>query len=190
MVDLASIRNATVFEGLTHEELEELAGIAQEIRAGKSDRLFTSGQEATTFFVVKNGCFALTVQLRELDERVEIPVEEKKAGDAFGWSALVEPYRSVTSAYCTEDGALIGFPRRELEALLSADTHLGHRFLRNLSQLMGSRIRAMQKLWINEVEQSIARVHYWTQIRLDDDWIREDGEAPRKHGSWWRPSST
>jgi CRP-like cAMP-binding protein len=188
MPSLASIQDAAIFDGLTRAELDGLADMGQDQPAAEGDRLFTRGDEADTFFIVRNGRFALTLEVRVLDGHVEMPVEEKVAGDALGWSALVAPYRSVYSGYCMHDGSVICFPRGELEALLSADTHLGYRFSRNLAQLMGNRIRALQDLWMEEVEQSMGRIEYWTHTRLSDDWITAI-KSHRKHGRWWRHSS-
>jgi CRP-like cAMP-binding protein len=123
----------------------------------------------------------LTIQVRALDEPFEMPIEEKVAGEALGWSALVEPHRSIYSAYCTEDGSVVAFSRGDLEELLSSDPILGQHFLHNLNQLIGSRIRPLQQLWIEEIERSIERVEYWSHSKLSDEWA--DAVKPsRKRG--------
>ena len=109
------------------------------------------------------GRFALTLPLRRLERQIEITVEEKAPGSALGWSALVAPHRWNYSARCMQEGAVIAFPRAALEKVLQSDVDLGYRFMRNLSQLIGSRIVALQNLWIEEVEHTITRVDYWTR---------------------------
>jgi CRP-like cAMP-binding protein len=188
MVDLATIQNAAIFDGLTQSEIQELTDIGREEHVAKGDRLFHRGDEANNLYIVKGGRFALTMQLRMLDDLIEMAVEEKATGDALGWSSLVDPFRSIYSAYCTLDGSVAAFARRDLEDLMSSDTHLGYRFSRNLCQLIGTRIRALQELWIEEIQQSMARVDYWTHTKLNDDLVIA-AKPPRKHGHRRRRAS-
>ena len=185
MADLSSIQHAVVFEGLGQTETRELESIARVEQAVKGGRLFRHGDAADTFYLVKDGRFALTIEMRALDDHFEIPIEEKVAGEALGWSALVEPHRSIYSAYCTQSGSVVAFSRGDLEELMSSDLNLGQRFWRNLNQLIGSRIRPLQQLWIEEVERSIARVNYWSHTKLSDEWA-DAIKSPRKHNHWWR----
>lgn len=169
MDDLHSIRHAAILAGLAGSELEELANIAREQRVAKGDRLFARGDEADQLFIVEQGRFVLTIQARALGDPTEIAIEAKVAGDALGWSALVEPFRSVYTAYCVQDGSVVAFPRGDLVNLMSSDTDLGYRFSVNLSQLIGNRLRALQDLWVEEVEQSSARVNYWSHNKLSGE---------------------
>ncbi len=189
MVDLSSIQHAAIFDDLRQPEIRELESIARVEQAAKGERLFRHGDAADTFYLVKDGRFALTIQVRALDEHFELPVEEKVAGEALGWSALVEPHRSIYSAYCTQSGSVVAFSRGDLEQLLSSDPNLGQRFLRNLNQLIGSRIRPLQQLWVEEIERSIERVEYWSHTKLSDEWA--DAVKPsRKRGLLRRHTSS
>ena len=185
MVELSSIRNAPILDGLEPSEIRELESIARLEQIAKGQRLFRHGETADTLYLVKDGRFTLTIEVRALDDHCEMPVEPKVAGDALGWSALVEPHRSIYSAYCTQSGSVFAFLREDLEKLMAADPNLGHRFSRNLNQLIGSRIRALQQLWIEEVERSIERITYWSHTELSDEWA-DAVERPRKRIFWRR----
>ena len=188
MDDLSSIQNAAIFDGFRQSEIRELESIARVEQTAKGDCLFRHGKTADAFYLVKDGRFALTIQVREFDDHFEMPVEEKVAGDALGWSALVEPYQSIYSGYCTRSGSVFVFSRGDLEELMSSDPSLGHRFSRNLSRLIGSRIRALQRLWIEEVERSISRVDYWSHTKLSDEWA-DAIQPPRERNHWWHNTS-
>jgi CRP-like cAMP-binding protein len=144
--------------------------------------------DADTFYIVKEGRFALTVMLRVLDGEVEAAIEEIVAGGALGWSALVEPHVSIYSAYCTEDGSVAALPGGDMEALMSSDEGIGHRFSRSLSELVGSRVRVLQDLWIQEIQQSMLRVSFWTHTKTSRDW-ETAVRPPRKHSFSSRKSS-
>jgi CRP-like cAMP-binding protein len=170
MLDLSSIGNADVLRGLTQEDLSDLGTIAREQEFKRKHRLFERGKEATDLFIATRGRFALTVDVRFFDSRVEMAVEEKRTLDAFGWSSLVEPRTSIYSGYCTEDGAAVVFPRQQLEALMLSNRRLGEEFLRNLNELIGNRVRVLQQLWLDEVSQSTARVVHWAHSELTEHW--------------------
>ena len=184
MVDLSSIQNAAIFDGLGESEIRELESIARMEQTAKGHRLFRHGDTADTLYLVKDGRFALTIQVRALDDYFEMPVEQKMAGDALGWSSLVEPRKSIYSAYCTRSGSVFAFSREDLEAMLSSDPTLGYRFSHNLNQLIASRIRAVQQLWIEEVERSMERVEYWSHTKLSDEWA--DAAEPHHKRVLWR----
>jgi CRP-like cAMP-binding protein len=187
MVDLSSIQDAAIFDGVGQPGIRELEGIARVEQAAKGDCLFSHGDAADTFYLVQDGKFALTVQVRALDEHFEMPVEEKVAGEALGWSALVEPHRSIYSAYCTQSGSVVAFSRGDLEEMSVSNPNLGQRFLHNLNQLIGSRVRSLQRLWIEEVERSIERVEYWSQTKLSEEWA-DAVKSSRKRALFRRPT--
>jgi CRP-like cAMP-binding protein len=170
MVDLSSSDSVDILRGLTKADLAELGAVACEQEFNRRDCLFKRGEEVNTFYIVTRGRFALTVGLRVFDGDAEIAVEEKRALDAFGWSSLVEPHTPIYSAYCTEDGAVVAFPRERLEALMTTNWRLGEQFIHNLNELVGTRARVLQKLWLDEVSQSMQRVRHWSQTELTVQW--------------------
>jgi hypothetical protein len=114
----------------------------------------------------------------------EIAVEEKGALDAFGWSVLVKPRRFIYSAYCTENGAVIGFEREELEALMESNERLGERLACNFAELIGQRARVLQDLWAQEVEQRIERVQYWKSREISAHWRAAVGQPVGRRQVW------
>jgi CRP-like cAMP-binding protein len=181
MVDLSTVEKADVLRGLTKADLIELGEIASEQEFEPRDCLFRRGDEGKNFYIATRGRFALTVDTRVFDGSVEMAVEDKGALDAFGWSSLVEPRTSIYSGYCTEAGAVVAFPRKSLEALMMTNRRLGEELLHNLNELIGTRVRVMQKLWLDEVSQSLARVQHWSHTELTTQWaavMTEPGSRP------------
>jgi CRP-like cAMP-binding protein len=181
MIDFSSIREAAILNGLTERDLEKIGAIAHERETRKGDRLIARGMNADTFYIVKEGRFTLTILLRVLDGEVEAAIDEVGAGGALVWSALVAPHEAIYSVYCTEDGSVVALPGGDMEALMSSDDGFGHRIARNLSELVGSRVRALQDQWIEEIQQSMLRVSFWTHTKTSTDW-ESAIKAPRKHG--------
>jgi len=162
MADLSSIAGSAMLRGLTDSDLLELGGLASEEAILLGQRLFARGQSADHFFIAREGRLALTLGLRVLGSITEMAVEEVGAGDGFGWSAIVHPHQWVYSVYCIEEGAVFVFPREELQTLMACNEGLAYRLSKNVSQLVARRLRFLQKLWLEEVEQSMTRIEYWT----------------------------
>jgi CRP/FNR family cyclic AMP-dependent transcriptional regulator len=186
MVDLSSVRNATILQGLDQSHLSQLAAIASERDTREGEMLFARGQEADTFYIARRGRFALALPLRVFGGHTDMPVEETGALDAFGWSSLVEPHRSIYSAYCTFDGAVFAFPGDQMRRMIESNDRLGHRLSANLNKLIGARVRAVQDLWIDEVEQSTARIHHWTQTDMSSRLERAVKQQPAVGAGWRR----
>jgi CRP-like cAMP-binding protein len=184
MVDLSSVQNAAILEGLDPSHLGQLAAIANELNTRAGDRLFSRGQRADTFYIAKRGRFALALPLRVLGGQTDMAVEEKGSLDAFGWSSLVEPHESIYSAFCTFDGSVFTFPGSALKQLMATNDHLGQQLSANLNALIGARVRAVQDLWIDEVEHSISRVNYWTQNEMTNRLHSAVKHRPPLAGGW------
>jgi len=176
MVDLTTLRDAALLDGLTVPELRELGSVARERETRKGEQLIARGEEAEALYLVLRGQVDLSVRLRAAGSQAACVMESLARGDAFGWSALVEPRRYIYFAHCAAEGSVVELPRGPLEALLEGSPGLGYRLQRNLSRLVGSRARVLQQCWTEEVERSIARVGYWTQHRMIENH-RRDGEA-------------
>ena len=168
MVDLSSVRDAPILEGVTAEEIAELEAIARIDATVTGARLFARGEDAKRFYIVKDGAYSLSLPLRRFDDVSELAVEEKGTGEALGWSALVAPHRSIYSCYCTAEGHLFSFGRGDLTRLMSLDSGLGTRISINLNRLIADRLRFLQGLWIEEIEQSTSRVERWSHTEIAD----------------------
>jgi len=184
MADFAAIRDARILKGLTDADRAALAAIAEREQVRQGEQLILRGEAAERIYIVEDGKFALTVALRSLDNHVETVVEELGTGDAFGWSALVEPRWSVYSGYCTSDGAVVSISGVDLEALMATEEGLGFRLSVNLNRLIGMRVRALQDLWIAEVEQSTSRVKFWSANEVSQRWTSAIHPASKRRT--WR----
>jgi CRP-like cAMP-binding protein len=183
MIDFSAIQNTAILKGLDQSELDQLAAIADERETQKGERLFTQGESADTFFIAKRGSFGLTLSVRVYDEWDEFVVEEKGALNAFGWSCLVEPKTSIYSAYCISDGAVVTLPGQALQQLIETHEHLGQRISSNLNELIGERVRTVQSLWISELENSRARIDFWTHTDMTNRLRKAIKQAPPAVGA-------
>ena len=161
MADAEFLRSTPVLQGLDEDEFEQIAAIAQTREFRRGQRVFEREAEADAFYIIRRGHFALTLMLRALDQDVDLAIQELGVRDAFGWSALLRPHEWIYSVYCTDDGETICFPAEELRGLLVGHGGVGLTFASNVGELVSSRLRILQGLWIEEVQRSIERVSHW-----------------------------
>lgn len=125
MQDQASIvaaLNSTWFAaGLEPETQTRLAAIARALRAEPGEVLFQEGEPSKTFGVVVRGRIALRTLV---PERGEITILTIEPGDIFGWSTLVPPYRSTSTAVAIEPLEAIVFDNAGLKAAIRSDANL------------------------------------------------------------------
>jgi CRP-like cAMP-binding protein len=133
------VAGCAVFQGLPRRHLELIAGCARFARFDAGVSIFTEGQPADRFFVLREGRVTLEVFS---PERGRIVVQTLGAGDALGWSWLFPPYRWHLDAMAREPVAAIAFDGACLRGKCHADHELGHLLTERFAALMLQRLMA------------------------------------------------
>jgi CRP-like cAMP-binding protein len=92
---LASLNASWFAAGLEPETATRLAELARAYHAEPGQELFREGDQSELFGVVIRGRIALRTLV---PERGPITILTIEPGDVFGWSTVVPPYRSTSSA--------------------------------------------------------------------------------------------
>lgn len=188
MITIQTLSKFPIFEGLTNDELERIAALCREEVYEAGATIHEEGSAAEYLYIVQDGKVILEMEL-ELQpyaspRRTTIEVVAK--GEAFGWSALVEPYTRTLSAKCMERTRLIILKGSELLDLFDSEPHIGYRITRGVAEMVASRLRdTRQKLtgflrgeevsfeYTPEEATLIQRIHYSLNFR----WIAAIGVA-------------
>jgi CRP/FNR family cyclic AMP-dependent transcriptional regulator len=120
----------------TRSRLAECASI-QDIASGTI--LMREGDETSMLAIVVRGRIALQMHVPERGTATILTVEP---GDIVGWSAIVPPHRSTSTAAALEDSTLLVFESRELRTLLDADVALAATLYPRLLEALGRRLSA------------------------------------------------
>jgi CRP-like cAMP-binding protein len=97
MISPEQLRRFPFFGGLTAGELSGIAMIAEEVRFPDGAIIFRDGEVATKLYVLVSGAIDLVYHI-ERNDGVEISfVGSLAAGEPFGVSAFVEPYRLMAT---------------------------------------------------------------------------------------------
>jgi CRP-like cAMP-binding protein len=97
---------------------ERLAMLARRERYGPGDVLLREGEPADDLGIVLVGRIALRLRV---PERGSVTILTVEPGDLVGWSAIVPPHRSTSSAIALVPSEVLTFAGEPLRAALDAD---------------------------------------------------------------------
>lgn len=153
MIEL--LKEAKLFEGLLKEELEAIQKLCEACTSKKGSQVFKAGESADYLFVVVEGEIELRFEVVYSNAAVEIPLDKKRKGEAFGWSALIEPHKYTLSAVAAKDCELLRLRGRDIEKLCGESNHLGYVMMNNFAKLIGMRFSVLEKALIAEIQRSL-----------------------------------
>lgn len=133
------IADAPVFAGLPAAQLEFIAGCAHNEHVEAGHRLFTAGDPADAFFLIRTGAVALEIHA---PGRGPLVVETLHAGDVVGWSWLFPPYRWQFDGRTTEPCGLVAFDAACLRGKCEADAELGYALMHRFASTVVDRLQA------------------------------------------------
>ena len=140
------LRDVPLFEGLSSEELELIAGCGSNVRFADGELLFRDGDPANTFLVLRHGTVALETFV---PARGPVTIETLEAGEVLGWSWLFPPYRWHFDARALSLVRATAFDGVCLREKCERDPRLGYDLLTRFAQVLIDRLQ-------------------WTRLRLLD----------------------
>lgn len=155
MMDANMLGGIHFFSGLTAGDLRYISEICKIVTLKKGAKVFSRGDSADNFYIVRSGKVHLSFQISVLLAHEEVAVDLLSAGDIFGWSALVEPHRFTLSAYCDEDSELIQIEAKKMMSVCAKRLHVGYILMRNLGRVIGCRMNRIQRLFEKEIELNV-----------------------------------
>jgi len=142
----AVLRDVALFDGLSADELELVAGCGSNVRFKEDELLFRDGEDADTFFVLRHGSVALETFV---PARGPVTIETLEAGDVVGWSWLFPPYRWHFDARALSLVRATVFDGACLREKCARDPKLGYDLMSRFAQITVERLQ-------------------WTRMRLLD----------------------
>jgi len=129
------IQQADLFWGMSRDFVKEVMNIAEKESYQKGRFLFREGDPAANFYILIKGRVKLII-----GETGQMVHTVDHAGEAFGWSSLIDRDVYSASAECTIDTILQKFDRRALQKILEEDPANGLIFYKRLTGTIGNRL--------------------------------------------------
>ena len=126
------IKRAPLFAGLSKRELEEIAGIADEIDLREGKELTTQGKSAREFFVLLEGSADVTKDGRKINELGD--------GDFFGEIALVSHSPRTATVTATAPIRALVITDRSFRRLLEDSPEIQLKVLEALAERLAPNV--------------------------------------------------
>ena len=121
--------------GMSRFFVKDFMDIAVKESYQNEDFVFREGDRADYFYTLIEGRVKLTIG----DDEQEV-YTLTHAGEAFGWSSLVDRNYYSASAQCLEPAILLKVDRNSLEELFQKNPENGFIFHRKLAGMLGNRL--------------------------------------------------
>ena len=145
MVLQKHLRRYDLFDFMGDKELEAVAAIAKEKEYQKGDVIVKSGQPAETFYFLVDGNVAYYyVVTTENDPyyQKEYHIHDINAGEIFGISALIAPYKYTATLRVDSPSRVIEIGASDLRALCDADPKLAYGLMQAVAKAAIERLEA------------------------------------------------
>jgi CRP-like cAMP-binding protein len=139
MVPIETLKNLDIFDGLSERELESLTEIAEIAELPKGSIIFREHEDSQQ---PSSYCWwNIAIQFEVGHHTQDAVVHSVGSGQAFGWSALVQPYKFTATARCINASKLVTISRVKLRDLMEEDCHMGFVIMEKLAELVSERLR-------------------------------------------------
>lgn len=135
MISPEALKRYPFFATLNEEQLKQIAMIGEEVEFNKDQLAAREGQPADALYVLTEGSADLyfTIQDEKTNTKREFLVGEITAGDPFGITALLEPYKHLSSVRCTTACKAICINGPKLRDLAANDPLLATIMLKHIA---------------------------------------------------------
>jgi CRP/FNR family cyclic AMP-dependent transcriptional regulator len=126
--------------GLTESQVAKLAEFAHEVNFREDEIILEAGQQSKHFYLLLRGSVCIEVGTRSYVVWVQI----LSAGDAFGWSALLDHHDTLFQVRAREASRALCLDGERLSAVLHSDSELAAEILRRTLTLVAGRVQATE----------------------------------------------
>jgi CRP-like cAMP-binding protein len=120
---------------------KDFMAVSAKVHLEKGTVIFREGDKADYFYTLVEGRVGLTIG----EPAKEIYIIDK-AGEAFGWSSLVDRNYYSASAECFEASDLLRFEKNDLNEFLLKNVDSALIFYKRLAGMLGNRLIQCYKL--------------------------------------------
>src|SRR5581483_955993 len=127
-------------KSLPPECLEILSDCSSNVSFTEGQLIFTSQQEADSFYILRSGEVGLVVPY----EHGAIEVQKLYKGDILGWSWLLPPYKWVLKARALTRVEAVKIDAKRLRGLFGTHPEFEREVLKHLMPIVIQRLNALQ----------------------------------------------
>ena len=163
-IPVSLLTEVPLFDGLTHEELSELAASGEVLRFAPGEAIFEAGSEEACLCVILRGNVELRLPTAGMGGTEVMQIGER---DVFGESSFFSGGPHAADAVAVDDVELLVVPRAGFDELFQASRPVAWKIAMNAAGILGVRLQDTDD-WLAELlqEEEDARIaQSWQRFR-------------------------
>jgi signal-transduction protein with cAMP-binding, CBS, and nucleotidyltransferase domain len=149
------LKETRLFRQCTTKELRDIARLCQNLTFKEGEHIFEAKNPAVYLYLVDQGTIDLRFSVTYYETFQELTIDRKFRGEAFGWSALIEPRIYTLTAIAAKDSQLVKINESDIHKLCKENSRLGYIIMKNISQIVGERFDLIQKMLFDIIQKSL-----------------------------------
>ena len=141
-------------DGLDDDDLELVAGIAEELEFYKNDVIFRENEVEDSIFIITEGKISIERHVLPNLQISHTHINIVKRGQILGEMGFIEKRSRSATAIAKSHVRVLRLNFQQLEDLINNNQKLGLNLYRTLASLVSRRLRRMTDQWIRTVESS------------------------------------
>ena len=138
---LDAVRRSDLFGGLDEAQLEAVLALAEERTFAAGEAIVEEDQKAEACFLLLTGRVDIEVRA-PFAGRGPQKLATLKRGEVFGELSLVDGFLRSATARALDEIEVLAFDSQKLEGLMEEKPQIGYRIMRNIANVLSSRIRS------------------------------------------------
>lgn len=135
---LETLRNCSLFKGLSAEDLEALAPLFAEKELGEGTTVFVENMPGESLYLIRQGTIQISKMIAEGQERTLVVLGPE---EVFGEMAILDGATRSATARVAERASLLSVRKSDFEALCEKNPRTGLRLMRNIARVFCQRVR-------------------------------------------------
>ena len=155
MIDKEDILKFKIFEGISHEELDAIFEISDEVTYNSGDLILeeSSYGNDSDFYIILQGNVKVEMEASQIqsDDKVSKRLAVLKCSDVFGEMGLLRSRRRSARVSAYSDLTTLKVSQKKLFQLFVYNPRLGYLIMRNLAAIISDRIMEMNFMWRDDI---------------------------------------
>lgn len=139
MLTFEEVKDYKLFSGLEENELVKIANLCSRKTFESGSVIFSHDTPAEEIFLLEEGNDVVHIEV-PISKKEKIIIHTLTEGEAFGWTALGKTHMRTATVRCTDKVSVICINGRSLIQLCEADYRIGYFVMKNLVELLSSRL--------------------------------------------------
>ncbi len=139
-LSITDLKETDIFDGLSNTDLEPIVEICDLRTHQSEERCVVQGAIADELGIVNEGKFQIEIRLEVPPYAQTLNVATLTKGNAFAWSALVEPHILSASVRCVGKGRALYIKASDLQRIFREKPSVERVVMKNLATIVSSRL--------------------------------------------------